>query len=210
MIFLYLAIICGAAYFFILTRPESNFRAVAKASPNILFAVYLLSTGGPPLLIATMLLAAIGDVVLAFKGERRFVIGLWCFLFVLILYSIQFYQAGNYAVAQDDPWRWAGAVLIVLSTIVLLRNLWKPAGALAPAVAAYSGAMLIMGLLSLIVPSPMVFIGAALFLTSDAVLAMETFTLSDDQPLRRVTGFIVWGSYFIAQWVLVLALTGVF
>lgn len=210
MIFLYLAIICGAAYFFILPRPESIFRAAAKASPNILFAAYLVSTGGPLILIATMLLAAVGDWVLAFKGEKRFVIGLWCFLFVLILYSIQFYQMGDYATEQGDPWRWLGAVTILLSTIVLLRNLWKPAGALAPAVAAYSGAMLVMGLLSLIVPSPMVFIGAALFLTSDAVLAMETFTLSDDQPLRRITGFIVWGSYFLAQWVLLLALTGVF
>ncbi len=208
MIFLYLAIFFGAIYFFILPRPESHFRAAAKATPNVMFAAFLVSAGGPWILIATMLLSAVGDVVLAYRGEKRFVIGLWCFLGVLVLYSIQFYTAGDLAVAQDDPWRWLGAVTIVLSTIILLRNLWKPAGAMAPAVAAYSLAMLIMGLLSLIVPSPLVFLGAALFLTSDAVLAMETFTLSDDQPLRRVTGFIVWGSYFLAQWILTMTLSG--
>lgn len=210
MIFLYLAVFFGLAYFFLLPRPESHFRAAAKTLPAILFACYATAIGASPLLIGALAMSAVGDWVLAFRGEKRFVVGLWCFLAVLVLYSIQFYLAGNYALAQADPWRWAGAVTIVLSTGVLLRNLWKPAGSLAPAVAAYSAAMLVMGLLSLIVPSPMVFLGAALFLTSDAVLAMETFTLSEDQPLRRVTGFIVWGSYFLSQWVLTLALTGAF
>lgn len=210
MIFLYLAIFFGAAYFFILPRPESHFRAAAKALPNICFASYLTVIGGPVLLIATMLLAAVGDVILAYKGERRFLVGLWVFLVVLLLYSFQFYQAGSLDVVTDDPWRWAGVVLIALSTVVMLRNLWRPSGNMLSSVIAYSAAMLIMGLASLMVPSPIVFIGAALFLTSDAVLAMETFTLSDDQPLRRVTGFIVWGSYFLAQWILTLALTGQF
>ncbi len=63
-----------------------------------------------------------------------------------------------------------------------------------------------MAVLSLGVPPVAVFAGVALFLSSDAVLSVETFKMGKAHPLRRLAAFYVWASYFCAQVVLTLAI----
>ena len=54
-------------------------------------------------------------------------------------------------------------------------------------------------------PSITVVAGAAgviaglLFILSDMVLAAETFVLKLDHPARRVTPYVIWGTYWGAQ-----------
>jgi hypothetical protein len=52
----------------------------------------------------------------------------------------------------------------------------------------------------------MVMLGAILFLVSDGVLSWEMFRMKEDAPARRITAPVVWWTYAIAQWLIVLGM----
>lgn len=201
-----LAVIVGLSYFAILPRPASHRRALWKTLPVSLLALYAFLMEAPGLLVLALVLSALGDAFLAYDGEKNFMGGLSSFLLAHVAYGILFHEVGDLRLLTGETWRLAAAGLSVALAVALVGFLWRSAGKLAPAVLAYAAAIAAMAILSLGVPPVAVFFGAALFLSSDAVLAIETFRMEKSHPLRRAAALYVWGSYFAAQLVLTLAL----
>lgn len=208
-IVLALAVLIGLSYFAILPKPAGHRRAMWKTLPVSLLALYALLMEAPDLLVLALALSALGDAFLAYEGEKNFMGGLSSFLLAHIAYGALFYEIGDLRFLTHETWRLAAAGLSVALAVLLVAFLWRPAGRLAPAVLAYATAIAAMAILSLSVPSVAVFAGAALFLSSDAVLAVETFKMEKSHPMRWLAALYVWASYFAAQVVLTLAVVAI-
>lgn len=209
MIVLALALVAGLSYFAILPKPASHVRAIWKTLPVALLAFYAFLMEAPALLVLALVLSALGDALLAYEGEKNFIGGLSSFLLAHIAYGALFFTIGDLGSVASEIWRLAAAVLSVVLAAALVVYLWRPATRLAPAVFAYATAIAAMAVLSLGVTPVAVFVGAALFLSSDAVLAIETFRMEETHPWRRPAALYVWASYFAAQVVLTLALVAI-
>ena len=188
-------------YLLMLERPPSWRRTTAKTLAVLLLAVLGWDQAGPAVLVAALLLSAAGDAFLAKEGEKAFLAGLGSFLAAHLAYVVLFAAAGGGAAAiAAEVWRIAAAALMLGFCVVLLLRLWP---VLQPAlrlpVAAYSAAILMMGISALTLPVPLVILGAALFMASDAILATERFLLAPASPHRRWTGSAVWLLYYAAQ-----------
>lgn len=208
-IILCVAVVAGLSYFAILPRPPSHRRAVWKTLPVLLLAVYAFLMDAPVLLVLALVLSALGDAFLAYPGEKNFMGGLASFLLAHVAYAVLFLVVGHLGFLAGEPVRLGAVVLLVVLAACLVAYLWRPAGRLAPAVLAYASVIVAMAMLSLGVPALVVFAGAALFLSSDIVLAIETFRLDESHPLRPAAAIYVWASYFAAQLVLTLSLVAI-
>lgn len=194
-------------YLLVQGRPPSWRRTVAKTAATALLAVLAAIEGGPALLVAALALSALGDAFLAHDGDRAlgdkaFMGGLASFLLAHLAYAALFVSVGGgLEIVLAQIWR-AGLVLVVAVLAgILLRYLLPAAGpALRLPVAVYAAAIMAMMLAAATVPAPLVLIGAALFVTSDALLAIERF-LTPPGPQRGSarTGAQIWVFYYLAQ-----------
>ena len=104
------------------------------------------------------------------------------------------------------PW----LVVIVLAVIAfaggMLMLLWHRADAgLRLPIAAYTVALLAMVFSALTVPSPLLIVGALLFMASDALLAWGRF-LTDIVHHRSSAAIAGWVAYYAAQLTIALAI----
>lgn len=192
-----------AALFYLLMqgRPPSWRRTVAKAGSILLLAVLAAIEGGPLLLVVALVLCAVGDAFLAQEGERAFLAGLAGFLAGHLAYAVLFAgTGGGMEILAAQPWRAALPVLGILVAILLLPRLLPALGpTLRIPVMAYIAAILAMMLTAATVPAPLVLFGAALFLASDAILAVERFLFAEQSAHRAWTAPTVWILYYLAQ-----------
>jgi uncharacterized membrane protein YhhN len=152
------------------------------------------------LVVAGLAASVLGDIFLMFE-ESHFVAGLASFLVAHVLYTCAFVSGATGL--QWTASAWTGvAVIGVLLAILLPRT-----GALKWPVAVYAmaiGVMLLAAVAQSQTPwserAPWALAGAILFVTSDALLALNKFV----QPfaLNRV---LVLGTYFPAQWLIALS-----
>ncbi|MGO4840388.1 lysoplasmalogenase family protein, partial [Rhizobiaceae sp. 2RAB30] len=112
-------------------------------------------------------------------------------------------------------------------TGILLSDLWRPALALATAlagatmvalllprvanalrlpIAIYVTAIFAMGLAALTTHSLAVIAGAILFMISDGILATERFLTAPSSPLRQPMHYAVWITYYAAQLLITLGI----
>lgn len=193
----------AAAFLYLLMqdRQPSWRRTVAKTASIALLALLAVIEDGPALLVAALLLSAAGDAFLAQDGERAFLGGLASFLLAHLAYVALFVTAGSgLEILSVQPWRLALPVLATLAALVLFARLMPAVGpALRAPVAVYVAAIVAMMWTSATLPVPIVMVGAALFLASDAILAMEKFLLTPASPHRRWAGPAVWVLYWLAQ-----------
>ena len=195
-----IAVLAGGAYWPTFGfRAVSLARAIAKTVPVATLAGAAFLGQEAWLLIAALALSALGDWMLAFKGERFFLAGLASFLTAHLAYCALFF-AGQDPVWSASPTFFAGMVVIFALTLGVYRRLLPSLGPMRWPVAAYCGVIAAMaiaawsrGLDPLLLP------GVALFLLSDIVLAFETFVLDEDAPSRRWTGPLIWIAYFAGQ-----------
>lgn len=205
---LLLSVLLGLFYFVVLPRPASHLRAILKTLPVLLLACHAWFTQSQGLLVVALVLSALGDAFLAYKGERAFMAGLVSFLLAHIAYGALFVSLSDLPVIFAEIWRVIAALISIISIALFVAYLREPAGKLAPAVFVYGLAILAMALLSLAVPSAAVFIGAALFMSSDAVLSVQTFVMGPSHRWSGIASYYVWGSYFAAQCILATTLSG--
>ncbi|MBE0694788.1 MAG: lysoplasmalogenase [Aquamicrobium sp.] len=188
---LLLSVIAALLYLPVQGRQPSLRRTVVKAGSTALLALLALMQGGPVLLVAALALSAAGDAFLAQDGERPFLLGLASFLLAHLAYVPLFLSVGGgLAILTAEPWRLALALLAVAGAAVLVRRL---------PVAVYAAAILVMMLAAATVPSPIILIGAALFVLSDSLLATGRFLLPPHAPRQRPLGAAVWITYYLAQ-----------
>lgn len=189
------------AYLFMLNRPTSLVRTIAKTIAVGALAGLALHVGGPVLLVLALVLSAIGDAFLAHEGDVAFLGGLGSFLAAHIAYAMLFISSGPGFAEASLPGLMAVIVFAVAMGTVMVRK----AGPLALPVAAYVLAIAAMGLGGVTLGG-LVLIGAALFMASDAILGSEKFLMSETGSLRRLTSPAVWVLYYAGQMLITLGL----
>ncbi len=203
---LWSSVALGLFYTVFLGRPPSVLRTVLKTLPVTLLAGFAWSVDAPTLLLAALLLSATGDAFLAHDGEGAFRNGLASFLAAHFAYGALFVSMAAPSVLSAEVWRVAAGAASVAAMAIILPLLRRHAGQHRVAVSVYGLVILGMALLALFVQAPTVFLGAAVFMSSDAVLALRRFVLNPDHAMSRVASYYVWISYYGAQCILTLAL----
>ncbi|HVX94253.1 MAG TPA: lysoplasmalogenase [Polyangia bacterium] len=182
---------------------ETNRRWLLALAKPIATASLLLIVGPPPTYIVEKLVAfgivfsVIGDGFLVVQSDRAFFAGTAAFLTAQILYAAAFW-------ALRSPERPIAPVagIVVITSAMLVASLWKPAGALRPAVAFYALAITLMvGTALGTLGGPMhpvaalcAAVGAVLFYISDATLAWDKFR----KPVPHAS-FVTMGVYWVGQ-----------
>ena len=204
--------IAAILYGVMLHRPVSWRRTAAKTLAVFLLALAAWERDGPLLLVAALLLGALGDAFLAHDGEKAFLGGLASFLAAHLAYVVLFWSTGDgLAGALDNPRKIVLAVMIAVLCVALLRKMWPGVpGELRIPVVAYVAAILAMAFTALTHHHPAVILGASLFVVSDAILAAEKFLFAPDAPQRAWSGYAVWTLYYVAQLMIALGILGAY
>lgn len=192
------AALMALAYMLTVVRVQGR-RPLFKALPVALLALAAwLSPAGAARwwLIGALLWSAAGDIWLAVDGRRYFVHGLASFLVAHLLYAALF--------ARALAWTTPGALFTLLLLLLaggIGRVLWPRLGNLRLPVAAYLGAIMLMGALAAFhAPfSALLASGGVLFAVSDGLIALDRFVRP--VPARD---WLVMGSYYLAQGLLVV------
>ena len=204
---LLLSALAALLYLFARGRPAGWRRTVIKTGAVALLALLAAIEGGPLLLVAALALSAAGDAFLAHEGEKPFLGGLASFLLAHLAYVALFVMAGGgVEIVAVQPWRLALPVVVVAGAgLLLMRLLPAVQPEMRMPVVAYVAAILAMMVAAATVPAPIVMVGAALFVASDAILAVERFLLAEGSRHRAWTGPAVWVLYYVAQAIIALA-----
>jgi uncharacterized membrane protein YhhN len=203
----WLSVALGASYLWILPQEKTLVRAVWKTVPVLLLSLYAGLIGAPPLLVAALALGALGDLSLAFDGERAFMGGVAAFLSAHIAYVALLISIADPSIAFAAPWRIVAGCLVGVLTLGVLVRIWKPAGRLAFPIGLYVLLFLALVWLTLGLPDPLVFVGASLFMLSDLVLTMRKYWTGPEHPKDGAAAYVVWVTYFAAQVILTVTLS---
>lgn len=198
---LLLSVLAFAAYLFMLDKPVSLKRTVAKTLAVALLCVLALMAGGPKLLALALALSALGDAFLAHEGDIAFLGGLGSFLAAHIVYAVLFISSGPGFSEAAIP----GVLAIMAFALGMGFLMVRKAGPLAVPVAAYVLAIAIMGLGGVTLGG-LVLVGVALFMASDAILGSEKFLMAEASRYRRLTSPAVWVLYYAGQVLITLGL----
>ncbi|MGJ8572484.1 MAG: lysoplasmalogenase family protein [Hoeflea sp.] len=198
---LVISVVGFLVYLALLNQPTSLKRTIAKTVAVGALAVLALHAGGPMLLVLALALSAAGDAFLAHEGDPAFLGGLGSFLLAHIAYAVLFIGAGPGLAAAPLP----GVVAVVVFAFIMGTLMVRNAGPLALPVAVYVLAIAVMGLGGVTLGG-LVLLGAALFMTSDAILGSEKFLMSETSSLRWLTSPAVWVLYYAGQALITLGL----
>ncbi|UWQ29885.1 lysoplasmalogenase [Leisingera sp. M523] len=195
------AALCAAGYLGLTVQPPGILRSLAKTAAVALLALGAGLAGVPLLLVLALGFCALGDLFLSRGGERAFMAGVGAFAAGHLAYAALFLTRPDSDPARlmHMPAAGIAAGLLVLG-LIMARVLAPRAGALKGPVLAYIPVILGMGAAALTLPfGTWVFAAACAFMLSDMILAAETFVLSAEHPLRRITPYAVWVLYWGAQ-----------
>lgn len=192
------SLVCGIAY--LLTRglpgfPGSVIIKGLSVAPLALIAFRQLVGSDRWLLAGALLLSALGDVFLDFKGEQWFAYGLGSFLFAHLFYITLFVRHWSRPFAASAA-RPMVAALLVIFAAAMFAGLWPGLGDLKLPVAAYMCALTGMSLTAALADfrAWWVVIGAALFMLSDSLIAVGKFR----SPVAY-SDYLIWAAYYTAQ-----------
>ena len=144
---------------------------------------------------AGIVLSAVGDVALLGNSNRAFMVGLAAFLLAHVAYVI-----GFLGVAVWSPHVAVVAVIVTISSLLLLRATWKGAAGLHAATIAYAvviSAMVVTAWATIggpVVMAPAAAVGAVLFYISDSSLALNRFR----SPVKHIIMLAI-GVYWLGQ-----------
>lgn len=181
-------------------RPASLMKSAVKtAAVAPLAAAALLTPAGVPLALA-LGLCTLGDLLLSRDSETAFLSGVGAFAVGHVAYIALFLTHPAADVGRISP---GVALALILFGMAMMVALFFRAGPLRWTVVAYVPIIVFMGFAALSLPQTgalvLVVPAAFAFMLSDTVLAAELFFLSAGHPVRRITPFVVWGTYWIAQ-----------
>lgn len=203
------SVLAALLYLFTLKEPATVKRAVVKTMSIALLAAITFVTQGPTVLLVALVLASIGDYLLAFDGERTFQSGLSSFLLAqcaLIVLFLIHYSSVPMQWA-EAPWRIVLALFFVGHTIHMARVLWKklPREMGVPIVV-YGAIITVMAVSALTYGSLTVVAGVALFYLSDTLIAYERFLLDGEVNAHPVISPAIWVTYYVAQVLITLGI----
>lgn len=192
----------------VLSSPSYS-RMVTKTASTALLSALAYQGGGPLLLAGALALGSLGDAFLAWEGEGNFLCGLASFLTAHVLYVVLFAQSGGgKEQLLAETWRVgiATGFIVVLAptmTALLVPRVTKD---LRLPIIAYTATIGAMVLTALTTDSQLVVAGAALFTTSDAILAAEKFLVGSASVHSPWMKYAVWVLYYSGQLLIALGL----
>ncbi|KPD13703.1 lysoplasmalogenase [Phaeobacter sp. 11ANDIMAR09] len=198
-----LACLAALAYLGFTARPPSALRSLLKTASVAFLALAALLQGAPIWLVVGLALCALGDFCLSRDGETAFMGGVGAFALGHLAYVVLF--LGHFSSELGQIWEMPGLVLACAFAVLgamMVYVLAPRAGELKIPVLLYIPIILAMGLAAVSLTSPAllwVLPAALAFMTSDVILAFETFVLPEDHPMRRITPYLVWPLYWGAQ-----------
>ena len=193
--------ISALAYFRLSNAAPGWRRSAVKTLPLACFALAAILSGAPAWLSAALLLSALGDFALSRPSQQAFLYGLASFALAHVLYALLFLSLSGqplwsaFAVAPGPA---LAFVVLALSTEMWLA---PHTGSLRWPVRVYIVLIGAMMLAALTLPAPyrLVTLGAAAFVLSDLVLAVQRFRLGPDSSLHRPAGWLLWALYISGQ-----------
>ena len=182
-------------------RGPSTPKSIVKTASVGALVLAAVALSAPLLLIVALGLGALGDYFLSRDGDRAFLAGLIAFALAHLAYIALIVQFGGTVVPG------VASLLIVLLASGMAALLFGHAGKLRWPVVVYVGIIAAMGLFAIGLPagSEIAIVAAVLFMLSDAVLGTALFVLNEKSPLRRVTPFVIWTTYWAAQFLFLVA-----
>lgn len=182
---LYLIRFAGAA--------PSGAKSRVKLGSVAALAVAAPFAGAPGPVAAGLALGALGDLCLSRPGARAFLAGMAAFAGGHLAYAAAFLGAGA---------DWPGVLwTLALAGLGLWALLWLAprADGLVGPVRGYVLVILIMAALGAGLPGhPLARLGAAAFVASDLLLALEMFVLREGR-VKRIAQRLLWALYWGAQ-----------
>lgn len=173
--------------------PPSAGKSAVKLAATAALALAALAIGAPGSITAGLALGALGDLFLSRPGQRAFLAGMAAFALGHLAYAAGFRAAG--AGLPGPGW------IVALGALGLWGLWWLAprAGALALAVRGYILVILGMAVLAAGLPGlALARAGAAAFVVSDLILALELFVLAEG-ACKRVAQRTLWGLYWGGQ-----------
>ncbi len=207
------ALACAVAYWRLVLEPTDPLRSFLKTL-SVAFLALIAAIMGQGLLALALGLCAVGDAFLSRDGPHSFAAGVFSFAAGHIVYVALFLSVPEVDASRliQTPQAFAVLGLLGLGATMALRIL-PAAGHLRLAVAVYIPVILSMSIAALVLPpsfaTGLILVGAALFLLSDSLLAVETFLLRREDALSHVLARIVWPTYWVAQALFLSAFTGI-
>lgn len=183
-----------------------SLRILHKIAPLLLLLIMVVqapSVTEKAGLIMALCFSIGGDIALNFTDRHTlaFPIGLGSFLLAHIAYIVVFAQR----LGGGTSFSFIVIVLLLIYAAWLLRKLWPTLGALLLPVVFYIVA--IMGMVITAVfhtPfSPLLLVGALIFALSDSFIALDKFVA----PLQY-RDFLVMGTYYLAQFLIIFTFVG--
>lgn len=193
--------VSAAAYFFILTQPQSVPRAIVKTCPLAAMTLISFTSGLPALLTAGLALSAIGDLALGFddNGDRPFLVGIAAFMLAQLVYAILFFMHPEEMSLLPFIANVIIAMGMVAAGIMTQAVFWPTAGAMRIPVAIYTAIIILMGLSAVFFAKLTVVIGSLSFMASDTLVGLRRFVFPADSPHNGWTNRLLWVLYIAAQ-----------
>lgn len=204
--FLPFATLLSLAYLVMIAtnRPDEGhaLRSATKTGATLGLVAIGLSAGAPGSIVLGLVLGAAGDFFLSRRGQTMFLAGMAAFAAGHLAYVAAFWTRGN-ALGLFPPVAAHAPALIALGLAVLALGLWlsSKAGPLRLPVLAYALVIGLMAAAALILPEypgrDQIWLGVALFLLSDTLLALRLF--ASPPAAKKPLDLAVWPAYWLGQ-----------
>lgn len=209
-----IAAVLALAYFlWFCYQPASWTKTVVKTGSVGLLALAAWLASAPLMLVVALALCALGDYFLSRDTEATFLAGVGAFAAGHLAYAWLFH---DHPLAETGVLTQGTRLIAIFALaglgVAMAVILFRKAGRLRWAVMAYIPIILGMAVAAMTLPQlgPLILVlpAALLFVASDFVLSLEMFVLDARHPARRVTPFLVWSWYWLAQFGFFLGLAG--
>jgi uncharacterized membrane protein YhhN len=179
-------------------RPPSVMKTVVKVAATGLLMLWAYVLGGPWLLVVALAFGAVGDGFMSGDPKRWLLPGLLAFFAGHLAYLALFMTTPH---SPLDGVTVFIACAVVLFSGAFIVFLWTSLADMRWPVVAYTGVIALMGATAarLDMGTSWVAIGAAMFILSDVLVALETFKIEDDARIRLLTSPLLWALYFGGQ-----------
>jgi uncharacterized membrane protein YhhN len=186
--------LAATVFLFLEPGPTTTSSLVAKGLSVSLLAVVAARQGAGGLATALAFSSA-GDLLLEWDRQGLFVAGLSAFLLAHVVYIVLFVRESRRPLAVT-PARAGAALAVLAGGVSVAAWIWTGLGALRVPVTAYMAVLLVMGVAAQVgrFGSPLVGVGAALFVASDSMIGVSTF----GGPFAG-SGTLIWSAYYLAQ-----------
>ncbi len=174
-------------------------RLAVKTASTALLAVWAWMMGGPVLLAAGLALSSLGDFFLAADENDKYLLpGMAAFFAAHVAYVALFWDLPPAGGTWLIPAAQAG---LALGGVLYVRWLSPSLGDMRLPVFAYTGIILLMGVLALRLDPHyvLVTIGAMMFVASDMILARQLCARPKGGRPLLISSLLVWGLSFSGQ-----------